>query len=123
MLKSVAMMTMVAADGRGFARYKDRMRRSDPSWVLIVGPVDRCEGETILEYITVFVYSLLRPNAGRQRKRRVGWPTTVGTLVGSLVNFALTRRSFCGPLASPTHGSFMSNPFACAHPFHCVLYS
>ncbi|ETW03932.1 hypothetical protein H310_04349 [Aphanomyces invadans] len=76
------------------------MREGDPGWVLDVGHVDLCEGETLLEYITVFVYSLLRPNAGRQKNRRVGWPTTVGALAGSLANFALTRRSIYGQLSA-----------------------
>ncbi|RHY23371.1 hypothetical protein DYB32_009220 [Aphanomyces invadans] len=40
MLNAVATMTIVAADGRGFARYKDRMREGDPGWVLDVGHVD-----------------------------------------------------------------------------------
>ncbi|ETV90047.1 hypothetical protein H310_15120 [Aphanomyces invadans] len=87
MLNAVATMTMVTADGRGFTRYKDRMREGDP-------------GETLLEYISVFVYSLLRPNAGRQKNRRVSWPTTVGALAGSLANFDLTRRSIYGQLSA-----------------------
>ncbi|ETV90049.1 hypothetical protein H310_15122 [Aphanomyces invadans] len=84
-LNAVATITLVAADGRGFTRYKDRMREGDPD---------------VLEYITVFVYSLLRPKAGRQKNRRVGWPTTVGALAGSLANFALTRRSIYGRLSA-----------------------
>ncbi|RHY27718.1 hypothetical protein DYB32_006579 [Aphanomyces invadans] len=100
MLNAVATMTIVAADERGFARYKDRMREGDPGWVLDVGHVDLCECETLLEYITVFVYSLLRPNAGRQNNRRVGWPTTVGALAGSLANIALTRWSIYGRLSA-----------------------
>ncbi|ETV98372.1 hypothetical protein H310_09063 [Aphanomyces invadans] len=83
MLNAVATMTMVAADGRGFTRYKDRMREGNPG----------C-------YITVFVYSLLRPNAGRQKNPRVGWPTTVGALAGPLADFALTRRSIYGRLSA-----------------------
>ncbi|ETV91543.1 hypothetical protein H310_13925 [Aphanomyces invadans] len=65
MLSAVVTMTMVAADGRGFARFKDRMREGDPSGVLDVGHVDLCESETLQEYITVFVYSLLRQNVRR----------------------------------------------------------
>ncbi|ETV90115.1 hypothetical protein H310_15054 [Aphanomyces invadans] len=71
-----------------FTAFKGRMKAQCPGWVVDMGLIARRGDETMLEYISIFVFSLV----GRGRGGRNGkWPTTTTELANALTNVAMNR--------------------------------
>ncbi|ETW04316.1 hypothetical protein H310_04622 [Aphanomyces invadans] len=75
-----------------FTAFKGSMKAQCPGWVVDVGLIARRGDEAMLEYISIFVFSLV----GRERGGRRGkWPTTTTELANALTNFAMNRHAKC----------------------------
>ncbi|ETV95822.1 hypothetical protein H310_10867 [Aphanomyces invadans] len=73
-----------------FTAFKERMKAQCPEWVVDVGLIARRGDETMLEYISIFVYSLVGLGRGGRHGK---WPMSTTELANALTNFAMNRHA------------------------------